>query len=204
MRRHPRRDRAESRERGFVAVWFAVLLVVLLGIAALAVDIVHAYQVKERAQNAADAAALGGTVFLPGNPTEAVSRAQTLAKNNGFQNGSGGATVTAVQQANPTQLKVSVTKVVQTWFARAIGFNSMTVHADSTADYDQPVAMGSPSNTFGNTVDCSGSCSTGSQYTDFWANVEGPLTQKMQGNAYSTNTVRRRPDRQLLAFEQRL
>lgn len=185
MRPAARRRRSGGRERGFVAVWFAMLLVVLLGICALAVDIVHAYQVKERAQNAADAAALGGTVFLPGNPVEAASRAQALAKNNGFQNGSGGVTVTAAQQTNPTQLKVTVSKVVSTWFAKAIGFSAVTVHADSTADYDQPVAMGSPANTFGNTVDCSGSCSTGSQYTDFWANVEGPDTPKINGNAYT-------------------
>lgn len=190
MRAVVRRERSWERERGFVAVWFALMLVVLLGICALAVDIVHAYQVKQHAQNPADAAALGGTVFLPNDPTEAISRAQSLSTNNGFQNGANGVTVVAAQQANPTQLKVSVSKTVQTWFARAIGFGTVTVHAASTADYDQPVAMGSPANSFGNVADCSGSCTTGTQYPDFWANVEEPDMPKVNGDAYTSCWLR--------------
>jgi len=178
-------QRGSAREVGFVAAWFVVLLMVLLGICALAVDIVHAYQIKERAQSAADAAALGGTVFLPANPTEAVDRALHLATNNGFRNGSEGVTVTAVQLANPTQLEVTVTKEVQTWFARAIGFSSMTVHADATADYDQPVAMGSPANTFGNQPDCRAPCTNvrGAEAPQLWFNLAGPGSRKIAGDA---------------------
>ncbi len=196
MRPAARRHRSAERDRGFVAVWFAMLLIVLLGICALAVDVVHAYQVKERAQNAADAAALGGTVFLPGNPVEAASRAQALAKNNGFQNGSGGVTVTAEQQANPTQLKVTVSKVVSTWFAKAIGFSAVTVHADSTADYDQPVAMGSPANTFGNQPDCSAPCTnvSGAQTPQLWFNAAGPGSRKIKGDAILSTYCADSPD----------
>ena len=191
-----RRHHDGRHDDGFVVVWFAALLVVLLGICALAVDIVHAYQVKERAQSAADAAALGGTVFLPGNPTEAASRAQALATNNGFRNGSGGVTVSAAQQTNPTQLRVTVTKEVQTWFAKAIGFSTMTVHANATADYDQPVAMGSPANTFGNQPDCSAPCTnvSGAETPQLWFNAAGPGSRKIKGDAILSTYCADSPD----------
>ena len=177
--------RCQRRERGFVAVWLAIILVVLLGIAALAVDLVHGYQVYQSAQNAADAASLGGTVFLPGNPSEAASRAQALASDNGFANGVDGATVVATQQPNPTQLRVVVTKKFDTWFAGALGFDTLTVRAEATADHDQPVAMGSPANTFGNQPDCSGSCTnvSGAETPQLWFNVAGPGSRKIRGDA---------------------
>ena len=52
-----------------------------------------------------------------------------------------------------------VTKTVSTFFARAIGFDTLTIHKSAIADYDPPVAMGSPANTFGNQPDCT-TCST--------------------------------------------
>lgn len=190
------RLRPGRSDGGFVAVWFTVLLVVMLGICALAVDIVHGYQVKQHAQNAADAAALGGTVFLPGEPIEAESRAQALAGDNGFSNGSDGVTVSAVQQANPTQLEVSVTKVVETWFAKVLGFDSITVHATATADYDRPVAMGSPANTFGNQPDCSAPCTnvSGAESPQLWFNVAGPDSRKIQGDAILPTRCTDNPD----------
>ena len=64
MRLKPRHTRALSGERGAVAVIFAILLVVLIGLAALAIDTGHLYVVKNELQNAADSGALAGARFL--------------------------------------------------------------------------------------------------------------------------------------------
>lgn len=53
-----------QRERGAVAVLVAVLIVVLVGMAALALDLSHLFVVDNELQNAADAGALAGALNL--------------------------------------------------------------------------------------------------------------------------------------------
>lgn len=183
-----RRWRIERDESGLALVWMSLFLMVLVGFAALAVDLGHGYFVAQRAQNAADAAALGGTIYLPGDLASASTDALAIASANGFTNGVNAVSVTAEQQLQPTQLKVTVEQDVPTWFAKAIGFNSMHVTRSATADYDQPVAMGSPSNTFGNQPDCVGTCSSGTPKPQFWANVAGSASFKGKGDRFQANT----------------
>ncbi|MEX3669800.1 TadG family pilus assembly protein [Paraburkholderia phenoliruptrix] len=58
-----------ARERGVVAIQVAIFLVVLLGFAALAIDIARVLVVRNELQNAADAAALAGAGALSGSLT---------------------------------------------------------------------------------------------------------------------------------------
>ena len=51
-------------QRGVTAVMVALLMVILIGVAALAVDIGHLLVVRNELQNAADAACLAGARFL--------------------------------------------------------------------------------------------------------------------------------------------
>ena len=60
--------RARRDERGFVVIFLTVLLVTLLALAGFAVDFWHWNHEGSRMQKAADAAALGGAVFMPENP----------------------------------------------------------------------------------------------------------------------------------------
>ncbi|HEU4399914.1 MAG TPA: pilus assembly protein TadG-related protein [Actinomycetota bacterium] len=60
-------------ERGSVAVLVALALTVLLGLAALAVDVGLSWAVRAEAQTAADAAALAGASGLPAGPAGAVA-----------------------------------------------------------------------------------------------------------------------------------
>jgi len=75
-------------QRGGIAIWFALLLPVLLGFAALAVDVTRLNLTRVELQNAADAAALAGARSLsdaggdPYNWTAATSKAQELAQSN--------------------------------------------------------------------------------------------------------------------------
>jgi Flp pilus assembly protein TadG len=199
-----REERSRARradERGVALVWMAIVTFLLLGIAAIAVDLVHGLLVSQQAQNAADAASLGGAVYLPADPGTAKDAALDIAGDNGFQDGFDGAVVVATQQPDPTKLKVEVSKTVDTFFAKAIGFATLTIRESAIADYDPPVSMGSPANAFGNQPDCP-NCSTapvnpatGGRDPQLWANVEGPLSPKSNGNAYTANSCASSADR---------
>jgi Flp pilus assembly protein TadG len=175
--------RVRRDESGIALIWMSLFLMVLIGFAALAVDIGHGYMVAQRAQNAADAAALAGTIYLPGDLTTAQNTAQSVASANGFTDGANGVTVSAVRSVTVSQLEVTVTQDVKTWFAKALGFSTMHVSRTAVADYRPPVNMGSPSNQYGNDPDSTGTFGS-PQYPNFWANVAGPSSPKANGDAY--------------------
>jgi Flp pilus assembly protein TadG len=102
-------------ESGLALVWLSLFLLVLLGFAALAVDLGHGYLVAQDAQNAA---ALAGTIYLPGDLASAQGAAASVAAANGFTTAN--STINAVQGAKPSQLTVTITQNVPTWFARAL------------------------------------------------------------------------------------
>ncbi len=89
-----------QEERGQIAILFALLFMVILGLAAIVLDFGNLYLTRRRAQNAADAAALAGARELP-DPTcfvdplcPARSAALQYTALNGFTGGSDGVTVT--------------------------------------------------------------------------------------------------------------
>ena len=59
-------------EHGQVAIVVALMLVVLLGFAALVVDVGLNWAARTQAQAAADAAALAGVIALPSDPAASV------------------------------------------------------------------------------------------------------------------------------------
>ena len=151
-----RRARREGRERGFVIVWMAIVLVLLLSIAALAVDLVHAYAVAQHLQNAVDAAALGGAAELPnavGSTADAKLDSSHLLASNGFDpNDSSGDNKLITNDRNPVvsnEMDVEMSTKIPTLFAWIMGFDSITVRKKAHAQYDVPLAMGSPANNIG-------------------------------------------------------
>jgi Flp pilus assembly protein TadG len=62
-----------SDERGVAAILVALVILVLLGFAALAIDIGHLFAVRNELQNAADAGALAGARFLYNDDGTAVN-----------------------------------------------------------------------------------------------------------------------------------
>jgi Flp pilus assembly protein TadG len=170
------RLRSRSRKQsGFVIVFVAFNLTLLLILAAICVDLGNAYWSAQKLQKAADAGALSGAVKLPDDVSGAQDLAEELVQDNGYDD------VTAGQGDRPTQLEVTVTDEVPTYFAGIIGIDSLTVTRRAVAEYDQPVAMGSPSNRFGNQPECGGCTSP-----QFWVDINGPGSGKRQGNAYTT------------------
>src|SRR2546430_6492127 len=119
--------RLAKEERGQTVVVVALVITILFGFAGLALDVAWYGLSLVRIQRAADAAALAGVVYLPGNPSGAVSAAQNETAKNGLANGVNGVTVTAARQGpNSAILGVTVTAPIRTFFARLFGVASFT------------------------------------------------------------------------------
>jgi Flp pilus assembly protein TadG len=121
--------RAQS-ERGQAMVLTLVFLVVLLGMAALVLDIGSWYRADRDTQSTADAAALAGAQSLPDDTSQAV----TLASNYADKNGGGlqSATVSSSIASNDT-IKVKISRQTPGIFTKFFGHNSTTVGSSATA-----------------------------------------------------------------------
>ncbi len=134
----------DDKERGASTVIVAVLLVVLLGFAALVVDVGAMYGEKAQLQNGADFAALaiahdcaGGTC----GDTEA--NAENLADSNSNDAASG---VTSVTFPAPTTVRVETyaresgteNDSFSLFFAKLMGFETTQIHALAAASWGPP------------------------------------------------------------------
>lgn len=119
-----------TNEDGQVLVLFALLLVVLMGFAALAVDVGSMTLTKTKLQSAADAAALAGAQDLP-DESIAENTAVEYAKNNGVQESD--ITATAGYDYDPNKIEVVCKKKVSHTFARVIGFTDTDISARAVA-----------------------------------------------------------------------
>ena len=74
-----RMARTFADDSGATAVLFAVMIVVLLGLGAFAIDAGALYSERRSLQGAADAGALAGVQELPGSPSSAAGAAVAFA-----------------------------------------------------------------------------------------------------------------------------
>ncbi len=168
----------ERREQGFYMVWFALTFVALTAFAGLAIEYNRWQQIATRAQKAADAAALGGAVFMPENVgNKAFTTAQTLASENGFTNGSNGVTITTVAGKLPNQLKVTVSINTKNPWGAIVNYNNTTIVRSAVAEYQLPQNLGSPQNSYGNDPE------SAAAQPQFWGNLFGPSSNKDKGDA---------------------
>ena len=131
-------------------VIFAGAMLLFATLSAAVIDLSWYWTNNLRMQRAADAAALAGVVWLPGNPAQAIATARAEAVKNGYTNGVGGFTVTPVPDpANDRRLLVNITGPIGTYFARVVGITSFRASRDAKADFVLPVPMGSPQQWYG-------------------------------------------------------
>ena len=83
-------------------VLFVVSIFVLTGITAIVVDVSWYWANTLRVQRAADAAALAGVVWLPGDAGTAYTRAMNEATKNGYTDGSAGGDRHTRSRTRPT------------------------------------------------------------------------------------------------------
>jgi hypothetical protein len=173
----------------------AVMLVVLLGISAFAVDLGWLYLNSARLQRGADSSALAGVVFLPGDTDGVDDNALGAANANGFDIGSingspvagGGPDDLDWRQLADNKLEVTLATQIPTFFVKLFGFDSFDITRVATAEYVKPVPIGSPDPCFGVGLTSleSGDCNPATAQ-NFWAAVSGPYTNKWNGDAHST------------------
>jgi hypothetical protein len=176
--------RAREEDRGAALALVAASMVVLMGMAAFGSDLAWFYLNASRVQRAADAAALGGVIWLPAQVGTADATAIDIALRNGYDDSELDVTVIpSTDSTEPNHLQVTVTDVVPTFFARILGFDTMTISQTATAEYIPPLKLGSPDNQFGNSCDPEVFTGCGS---NFWANIHGKWTSTIMGDAYSS------------------
>jgi hypothetical protein len=177
--------RARNEDKGAALALVAGSMVLLLGMAAFGSDLAWFYLNASRVQRTADAAALGGVIWLPAEPGTADATAIDIALRNGYDNSLSDIEVLPqVVPGEPNQLEVTVRAVVPTFFARILGFQTMTIARTAKAEFIPPLKLGSPDNQFGNSCDPSQPGCVGQD--NFWANIHGKWTDTIMGDAYSS------------------
>ncbi|MGY2084379.1 pilus assembly protein TadG-related protein [Blastococcus sp. SYSU DS0539] len=135
MQRLTFRRRLRRDEHGASAVLLALLLVPMLGFAAIAVDVGALYAERARLQVAADAAALAvAQDCARGNCGDMLTTAQSLVVANAGEATAG----QPVLSSNPTSVTVAGSTPKEHWFAPVIGHDATEVAATATVAWGAP------------------------------------------------------------------
>jgi Flp pilus assembly protein TadG len=139
-----------SSESGQALVWFVAALMVLLGFAALTIDVGSAFHDSGKLQNAADAASLAGAAFLPQGSVRAINEARDYAQKNGYVIGVTGTftgtgwsgtqngytvSITTPYNGDPTKIAVTISGQTPAVFATVLGINFLSVSRHAVATY---------------------------------------------------------------------
>lgn len=124
-----------KNESGQVLVLAALLMTVLMGFAALAVDIGMTTVVKSKLQNTADAAALAGANDLSSASTAIDTALRYTSQNglkaieNGIKKDGDTVTVTTPYKGDKTKIEVVCKSTIKYTFARVLGFTETEISA---------------------------------------------------------------------------
>jgi|SRR5690348_1904621 len=147
-------------EKGSILLIMAVAMVMMLGISAIAIDLVNLYLARAQAQRAADAAALAGAKSFvtsgcatsgctPGGVQETMAAQQAVAV--AAQNDIAGQpavvdpasdVVFSYPTAEEPQITVTTGRSVGTFFAKVFGVRTVNVSATATAEAYNPAGGG--------------------------------------------------------------
>jgi Flp pilus assembly protein TadG len=185
--------RRRRKDEGYAMPFLAITLVVLLGFAGLGVDFWQWWHATQRLQRAADASALAGVIYLPGNSTSARATAVDAAGANGYVSGAVQTFTSSDDPAlRPNQMRVQVTQTVRNGFLGVFGIHNTTIRRDAVAEYSGTVPMGSPINQIGNQpVDGSDIFWPGASSDPeainphVWAQIAGPENSKDNGDRFA-------------------
>lgn len=124
-------------EVGQAFVLMTISMAVMMGMAALVLDVGSWFRTDRRLQQTADAATLAGAQMLPKDPSAAKSTALSYANQNGGDVQSADIEVTTTFTANDT-ISVRAAKTDPGFFAKVFGMNSADISADAKARVDSP------------------------------------------------------------------
>lgn len=164
----------------------ALLLTALVGIGGFAVDVGNWYLHISRLQRAADAAALAGSVYLPGDNTKAIQVARELIDKNSL---STSIKVIGPHPSHPTRLRVELTEHVDNYFLSILGFESIDLTRVAVGEYHPYIPMGSPSNVLGVEVPQYNAWEKPSavgMQSHYWLNISSAGNDKSTGDRFSS------------------
>ncbi len=178
---------------GQILVLVALGIVVLMGFAALAVDVGQFWSVRRDMQTAADAGAVAGAIALrlSQNPTAAADSATSL---NGFTDGQKNTTITVnnppksgTYAGNSSYVEVIVKQPQPTYFMRVLGYANVTVSARSVASsVNGPACLYALDPTSSGAVTVSGSSTV---TLDCGAMIDSNNSTALNGNGGATLTA---------------
>ena len=166
--------RRAVRATGQVIVIYAASLSLLIGVMALVIDVGNFWNASIHVQLAAEAAALAGVPYMPGDFATASSIARAEAAKNGYSSASGATVTPAVDAESDRRLEVTISADAGTFFLRVFGVDRVRITRNATAEYTLPVPMGSPLSNFG---DNSGK---------FWTVIAAQGSDRGNGDAYAS------------------
>ena len=121
-----------KNQRGQSMVLSVVFLTVLMGMAALVIDVGSWYRAHRAAQSTADASALAGAQALPDTSQATALANQYVSKNGG--SAAGGTAITFSRQDYETDtIQVTVTRPHPGFFAKLFGLSTVSVKGRATA-----------------------------------------------------------------------
>ena len=128
--------RVRADEGGAIVVFVAVILVVVLGMAGLAIDLGRGYVVHARLGRAVDASALAAARSLRQGQATARANGVAVARANGLTDGVNGVSTSFVFGTNAdgeNTVTVAAGQPLSTTFMRILGHQQMTIGASATA-----------------------------------------------------------------------
>jgi hypothetical protein len=153
---------------------FALSTGLLFGILSLVIDVGNIWNNSLHTQHAAEAAALAGVPYMPGDFASATIVARAEAAKNGFSTATGAIVTPSINPESIRRLDVTVTRSFKTFFLRILGMPTVKISRVATGEYTLPVPMGSPLSAYG---DNSGF---------FWAAAMSQGANRGYGDAYET------------------
>jgi Flp pilus assembly protein TadG len=124
--------RRALEETGVAVVLVAIMMIVFLGMAAMAIDIGSFYGAQKHAQSAADSAALAAAQDIAAGTTGTTltTDVNTLVARN---DPGATATITTPYNGNAGQVKVSISSTSPTFFGKFLGVSSANIGASAAA-----------------------------------------------------------------------
>jgi len=191
------RSRLEAaKDRGYAVILTALVLVPMMGFVGFAVDVGAWYNRASELQRAADAAALAGVVMQP-DFSRAETAARDAAARNGFTHGEGGIEVN-VSNAGSNRLVVEIVDTDAELYFSSLFLDDLAIGRQAQAEFNKPVAMGSPDNTLGQEMpdgcfeeirDDGSTCTGPGPHAGFFLDVGGPQSPNVGGEAITTHCL---------------
>ncbi len=123
------KKRSKNKSKGSALVATSLSLFVVLGFGALGVDVGSMVTARNQLQSGVDAAALAGAAGLIASQQIAQNQAIQVAANNSVQNNPIMIDTGDISFPSSTQFRVQASEVVNLFFARVLGINTVTLTA---------------------------------------------------------------------------